>query len=149
MGPRHQSQFRISLNAVIELQNKLKEHGVQPTAQRIAIANVVLTSDQHPSADEVFEAVNKQEPIVSRATVYNTLNLFADKGLCRALAIKEGHTVYDPHMEPHHHLIDEVDGQVYDLPLDALQVTLNEPIDGFDVTSMEVVVRAHRRSEKT
>ena len=102
---------------------------------------------QHPSADDVFEAVNKSAPVVSRATVYNTLNLFADKGLCRALVIKEGHTVYDPHMEPHHHLIDEVDGQIYDLPMDALKVTLNEPIEGFEVTSMEVVLRAHRRSE--
>ena len=57
----------------------------------------------------------------------------------------EGRIVYDPNMAPHHHLVDEDSGRIYDLPWDALELTLNTPIDGFDVTTMEVVVRANPR----
>ena len=127
----------------------LTAHAIQPTAQRIALAEVVLHSTQHPSADEVFEAVNTDHLTVSRATVYNTLKLFVDKGLCRALTLREGRVVYDPNMAPHHHLVDEDSGRIYDLPADAVKVTLNTPIDGFDVTTMEVVVRANRRDTAT
>ena len=131
-----------------DLRPTLERHGVQPTSQRLAVAGVVLHSTEHPSADEVFEAVNAENPTVSRATIYNTLKLFVDKGLCRTLTLREGRIVYDPNMAPHHHLLDEESGRIYDLPWDAVQVTLNTPIDGFDVTTMEVVVRANPSSAK-
>lgn len=139
----------MSLSAVHALRDQLLAHGIQPTAQRIAVGAVLLGSDRHPSADQVFEAVNTEIPMVSRATIYNTLKLFVERGLCRALTLQEGHVVYDPNMAPHHHLVDEASGRIYDLPWDALEVTLNNPIDGFDVTSVEVVVRANRRGEPT
>jgi len=56
----------------------LKERGVQPSAQRVAVAKYALTTHDHPSADEVWERVRRTLPTISRATVYNTLNLFAD-----------------------------------------------------------------------
>ena len=130
-----------------DLESTLQEHGIQVTAQRLSIAGVVLTTDEHPSADEVFETVNRLNPSVSRATIYNTLNLFVEKGLCRALTLREGRVVYDPNMAPHHHLVEEQSGRIFDLPWDAVEVTLTAPITGFDVTAMEVVVRANRCSE--
>ena len=145
---RHHTRFRQSLNAVDQhIRAQLKAYAIQPTAQRLAIAATVLHTDRHPSADEVFETVNREFPTVSRATVYNTLNLFVEKGLCRTLTLREGRIVYDPNMAPHHHLLDEESGRIYDLPWDALEVTLNTPIEGFDVTTMEVVVRANRRND--
>ena len=129
------------------IHTRLADHEIQPTAQRVAIADVVLTSTQHPSADDVLAAVNSKHPTVSRATVYNTLNLFVERGLCRALVLKEGHTVYDPHLAPHHHLVDEESGTVYDLPFDAVDVTLNTPIDGFDVDQIEVVIRGRKNTQ--
>ena len=128
---------------------QLESYAIQPTAQRLAIAAIVLHTERHPSADEIFETVNQELPTVSRATVYNTLNLFVDKGLCRTLTLREGRVVYDPNMAPHHHLLDEESGRIYDLPWGALEVTLHTPIDGFDVTAMEVVVRANRRDDPT
>ena len=132
-----------------DAREQLLARDIQPTAQRIAVAAVLLGSDRHPSADEVFEAVNEEIAMVSRATIYNTLNLFVERGLCRALTLQEGHVVYDPNMSPHHHLVDEASGRIYDLPWGTLEVTLNNPIDGFDVTSVEVVVRANRREDPT
>lgn len=130
----------------MNLRKHLQNHQITPTAQRLAIASVVLSTDLHPSADEVFSAVNDAHPRVSKATVYNTLNLFVERGLCRALTLREGRVVYDPNMTPHHHLVDEESGRIYDLPCDALSVMLHEPLEGFDVTTMEVVVRATKRA---
>ena len=65
----------------------LRRNGIQPSAQRVAIAQYVLHADDHPSADEVWERVRARFPMVSRATVYNTLNLFVRKGLLREFVL--------------------------------------------------------------
>ena len=65
----------------------LQEHGIQPSAQRVAVADYVLKTLEHPSADLVWNRVKASVPYISRATVYNTLNLFVAKGLLRALTL--------------------------------------------------------------
>ena len=130
--------------AMDTIRTRLATHDIKPTAQRVAIANIVLRSHRHPSADEVFELVKKEHAAVSRATVYNTMNLMVDKGLCKALVITEGHVVYDPNMEPHHHLIDEESGAIFDLPLEAVSVEIADSIEGFDIQNVEVIVHGRR-----
>jgi Fe2+ or Zn2+ uptake regulation protein len=124
---------------------RLEDHGIRPTAQRLAIAGFVLHTDSHPAADEVWEAVRAAFPMVSRATVYNTLNLFVDQGLLEALAVTEGSVVFDANVDPHHHFIDEDTGEIIDLPWDALKVRQIETLEGFDVRDYQVVVRGKRR----
>ena len=88
----------------------LAEHGIQPSAQRVAVADYVLRTTEHPSAETVWSRVREGFPFLSRATVYNTLNLFVEKGLVRALVLAEGKVVFDPNVERHHHFIDESTG---------------------------------------
>lgn len=57
----------------------LNDYGIQPSAQRVAVAEYVLATDEHPSADQVFAKVSSNFPMISRATIYNTLNLFVEK----------------------------------------------------------------------
>lgn len=123
---------------------RLKERGVQPSAQRVAVARYALTTHDHPSADEVWERVQRTLPTISRATVYNTLNLFADKGLISRHVIAEGRVVYDSVVEPHHHFIDEATGRIHDVPWDAIRVTGVEGLAGFDVRVHQVVMRGRR-----
>jgi peroxiredoxin (alkyl hydroperoxide reductase subunit C) len=85
----------------------LEQHGIKPSAQRVAIASYVLHTDEHPSADEVWTRVSKTFPMVSRATVYNTLKLFVERGLLRQLVLTEGRLVFDANTDKHHHIIDE------------------------------------------
>ena len=121
---------------------KLREHGIGPSAQRVAVAEHVLDTDAHPSADEVFAAVKRGFPMISRATVYNTLNLFVKKGLLRELVLAEGRVVYDPLIEPHHHLVDDESGTIKDIPWDALKVSGIEKLGALaDVHEFQVVVR--------
>jgi len=126
----------------------LETHGVKPSAQRVAIAGYVLHTKDHPSADEVWEKVKRAFPMVSRATVYNTLNLFVEKGLIRHLVLTEGRLVFDPNVDKHHHFIDEDSGKIYDLPWDTLKVSRVEQLEGFDVRDYQVLVRGKKRNAK-
>jgi len=126
----------------------LETHGIKPSAQRVAIAGYVLHTKDHPSADEVWGKVRRAFPMVSRATVYNTLNLFVEKGLIRHLVLTEGRLVFDPNVDKHHHFIDEDSGKIYDLPWDTLKVSRVEQLEGFDVRDYQVLVRGKKRKEK-
>lgn len=122
----------------------LRRHDIQPTPQRIAVAEHVLASKTHPSADEVWEQVRRGCPTLSRATIYNTLNLFVEKGLLRTQVLKEGTIVFDPRIEAHHHFIDEATGKIYDVPWDALQVSGAKALRGFEVREYQVILRGRR-----
>lgn len=129
----------------------LKGHGINPSAQRVAVAQYVLHTDQHPSADEVWSRARKRFPQLSRATVYNTLNLFVEKGLLRQFVLTEGRVIFDPKTDDHHHFIDEDSGKIHDVPWDAVKVSKVSTLDGFEVREYQVVMRGkkRRRSRKS
>lgn len=123
----------------------LREHGIQPSAQRVAIADYVLRTTEHPSADLVFRRVAGTLPYLSRATVYNTLNLFVEKGILRSLNLADDCVVFDPNTETHHHFIDEETGTIHDIPWDEVQVCNIERLRGFRVDGYQVVMRGRLR----
>lgn len=123
----------------------LRAHGIAPTPQRIAVGEFVLRTHEHPTADTVWERVRERMPTVSRATVYNTLNLFVEKGLLRTQVLKEGTVVFDPHVERHHHFVDEKTGEIVDIPWSALRVAGANALDGFEIRDFQVVLRGTRR----
>jgi Fur family iron response transcriptional regulator len=122
----------------------LTEHGIQPSAQRVAVAAYVLYTTDHPSADQVWAEVKRSFPMLSRATVYNTLNLFTEKGLLRELVLAEGKVVFDPKLDPHHHFLDEDTGEIVDVPWSALDVRRVHSLSGFDVREYQVVMRGKK-----
>lgn len=122
----------------------LRRHGIQPTPQRIAVAEHVLAAKTHPSADEVWAQVRRRCPTLSRATVYNTLNVFVDKGLIRTQVLREGTVVFDPRIDAHHHFIDVNTGKIYDVPWDALKVSGENVLRGFEVREYQVILRGRR-----
>ena len=85
--------------------------------------------------------MRSRAPAISRATVYNTLNLLVRKGLLRQLVLAEGKVVFDPHLAPHHHFVDEATGAVHDIPWDAIDVRKVEALRGVKVREYQVVVR--------
>ena len=84
-------------------------------------------------------------PFISRATVYNTLNLFVERGLLQALVIAEGRVVFDPKTDRHHHFLDEQTGSIHDVPWEALEVRHVQNLRGFDVRAYQVVLRGRRK----
>lgn len=128
-----------------ELTATLRGHGIQATPQRLAVANYVLTTTSHPTADEVWARVRRRCPSLSRATVYNTLNLLVEKGLLKPQAIREGVVVFDANVGRHHHFIDEETGEIHDVPWKSLAVWGAGALVGYDVKDYHVVMRGRRR----
>jgi Fe2+ or Zn2+ uptake regulation protein len=126
------------------LERVLADRGIQPSAQRLAIAEYVLATTDHPGADKVFEEARARIPMISRATVYNTLNLLVRKGLLRELVLAPGKIVFDPNLEPHHHFIDEATGAIHDVPWDALEVRDVGALRGVKVRDYQVVLHGTR-----
>lgn len=126
----------------------LRQCGIQPTPQRMAVVDAVLKTRAHPSADEVFESARRKCPTVSRATVYNTLNLLVEKGLLKTQILKGGTVVFDPNMSSHHHFIDEDTGIIYDIPWEALSVSGKEKLGEFEVHEYQVIMRGRRKKPK-
>jgi Fur family iron response transcriptional regulator len=111
----------------------------------MAVAEFVFGAPVHPTADDVWMQVRNRCRTISRATVYNTLNLFTEKGLLKPQPLKEGVVVFDPHVKPHHHFIDEDTGNVIDIPWKALRVSGEKSLKGFEVREYQVVMRGRRR----
>jgi Fe2+ or Zn2+ uptake regulation protein len=124
---------------------RLNQYGIQPTPQRIAVAEFVLKTDVHPTADEVWAQVRQNCPTLSRATVYNTLNLFVEKGLLKPQPLRDGSVAFDANIGPHHHFIDEESGKVFDVPWEAVKVTGGDSLEEFEVREYQVVLRGRRR----
>ena len=125
----------------------LRQCDIQPTPQRIAVVECVLKSKTHPSADEVLSYARKKCPTVSRATVYNTLNLLVEKGLLGMQTIKEGAVVFDPNIEKHHHFVDNETGDIYDIPWGQLEVKGKGKLKDFEIVEFQVIMRGRRRKK--
>lgn len=132
-----------------EVVHILEQHGIQPTPQRVAVAEYVLRTEEHPSADRVWAVVGEHFPAISRATVYNTLNLFVEKGLLRELHIAPDSVLFDSNTERHHHFIDQTTGRIYDIPWDQVEVSSIKPPSDLEVTDYQVVMRGRRRPARS
>ena len=125
------------------LAGRLKEKEINPTSQRIEILRLLLERCEHLSADQVFSLVNTPgEDRVSKATVYNTLGLFAAKGLVREVIADPARVFYDPNVEPHHHIYNVTDGTLIDVADDSIQYSGLPGIpEGTRLEGVDIIVR--------
>jgi Fur family transcriptional regulator, peroxide stress response regulator len=83
--------------------NELLKKNIHPSHQRVMILKYLVENQCHPTVDAIFCALRKQIPTLSKATVYNTLNVFVEAKLVRVLSIEDNETRYDILMENHGH----------------------------------------------
>ncbi|HSG66255.1 MAG TPA: Fur family transcriptional regulator [Gammaproteobacteria bacterium] len=98
-----------------EIAHFLDQHGVTPTQQRLDVGEVILAMPQHSSAEQIIAGIKAKGFSVSKATVYNTLNLFCERGLLRTVNIDPERQFYDPTVTPHHHLYNMDTGELMDI----------------------------------
>ncbi len=96
----------------------LEKAGIRPTSQRLEMAHLILSKHQHLQADEVFHLINMHFPHASRATIFNNLKLFAEKGVIGTLELKSGITHFDSNTDRHHHAFNEETGEIIDIELE-------------------------------
>lgn len=135
----------LQLLSETEATERLAAFDILPTPQRVKIAQVLLVRDQHVSAEQVLERVNEVENCVSKATVYNTLGLFARKGILREVIVDPTRVFYDTNSCPHHHFYHVDTGELQDIMTDQLGLEgLPELPAGTVAEGVDIIVRVRR-----
>ncbi len=123
----------------------LRSHGITPTAQRVRVGQILFARRQHLTADQVLTQLREEGARVSKATVYNTLNLFASKGLLRELHVDATRSSFDSNTAPHFHFHVEDTGELIDVAPDDIQFArMPELPPGTEAAGIEVVIRVRR-----
>ncbi len=130
-----------------QVTRRLVDLGINPTRQRVEIGACLFDGDKHVSADQVLEMVNQGPYEVSKATVYNTLGLFAGKGLLREVVVTPGKVVYDTNTSDHHHLYNVDTGDLQDLSPEDIQVSRLPELGGdVRIDGIDIIVRVSSKS---
>ena len=120
----------------------LRGHGITPTRQRLEIAQVLFTRCEHLCAEQVLASVNERQAKTSKATVYNTLNLFVEKKLIREVIVDPARVFYDPNTTPHHHFYNVDSGELSDIDAGEIAVTRLPALPSGMVTDgVDIIVR--------
>lgn len=120
-----------------EMVDMMRQAGVRPSAQRLAVLRYVGNSHAHPTSDEIYREMLAGFPSLSRTTVYNSLHALVDVGLVRELEIDAGNKRFDlAPQPPHGHFLCRRCGKVFDIPL-AAGFAASVPA-GFAVDSVDV-----------
>lgn len=129
------------------IRDLLLQNGIRPTSQRLEIAELLLSQPQHLSADQVLSKINRNEAIVSKATVYNTLNLLVERGLVHQVIIDSGKVFYDSNTDMHHHIYNEDTGMLTDVQADEMVIENIPNLPAGTVNSgIDVIIRVKNKT---
>jgi len=131
--------FPLERSSVISL---LQHFKISPTRQRVEIAEFLFQRPQHLSAEKILDGVTSAGNRVSRATVYNTMGLFASKGVVREVLIDRERVFYDSNTQVHQHLYNVDTGELTDV-YDAQVEMVSEPVlaEGLRIIDADVVFK--------
>ena len=131
-----------------EIRTKFETHGILQTPQRLEVAEILLQKPQHLSADQIIEELRAKGSKVSKATVYNSLNLFGERGLVKECLVDPERRFYDSTTSPHHHFYNADTGELSDIPPDTVEVIgLPELPAGTQMERAELIVRIRNSEE--
>ena len=130
-----------------DLLSLFDQFGILPTPQRLDIAAILLQRPQHMSAEHIIDELKDSGSKVSKATVYNSLNLFSKHGLVREVMVDPVRKFYDSTTHPHHHFYNVDSGELSDIPDEQVCFQdLPELPKGTERESIEVLIKVRDRS---
>ncbi len=125
-----------------ELEARLREKGVRPTRQRLEIGELLLANPRHMSAEQILVELRGKGSKLSKATVYNTLNLLSKEGILREIAVDPERMLYDSTAHPHHHFYNVDTGELTDIDDATVRISgLPTLPDGTVEQDVEIIVR--------
>lgn len=121
-----------------DIEQSLRDKGLQPTLQRVGICQFVLCMADHPTAEDVHAWAEQNLGKISLATIYNTLGSLVDVGLLRELKFSHSEkSIYDNNLDEHHHFFDVKTGLIHDIPVQNLELSMNlgKPfkVEGYEI----------------
>ncbi len=117
----------------------MTEHSIKPSYQRIQVLSYLLCNHTHPTADIIYKALSDNIPAISRATVYNTLRLFASKGIVSTFSTDNIEMRYDILTESHGHFVCTKCKKIYNFPYTYQNKYMG--LDEFQIEEEEITLR--------
>jgi Fur family peroxide stress response transcriptional regulator len=108
------------MQTALEFRELCRRHHLAGTHQRQVIYQTLMTLDEHPSPEKVYEKVRRRIPAISLATVYKNLRIFLENGIVREVSLHHGSLRVETRQQPHHHLVCMKCRSITDLEEDAL-----------------------------
>ena len=131
-----------ALRLKAKVEQRLRDHRLRPTKARIRVGMLLLESPKHLSADQIFDWLTKHGHCISKATVYDTLNVFAKHGVVNEVAVDPTRMYYDSTTSPHHHFYNTDTGQLTDIPRENLSVeNIPRLPDNTEIEDLEIVIK--------
>lgn len=125
---------------------QLHLHGLKPTHQRVRVAEILMATPTHMTAEQILAAIRRGGERVSKATVYNTLKVLAQRGLVRQIHLDPERSVYDSTTVPHHHFHDLETGELKDIDPNEIAFSRFPTLpEGMEAEAVEVVIRLRRK----
>jgi Fur family peroxide stress response transcriptional regulator len=125
-----------------QIEQAFQAAALRPTAQRYAVLEFLAQHSVHATAEEIFAAVNRNDPRASRATVYNNLRSLAKAGLVREVMSEGKAARFDANLRRHHHFVCQRCHTLEDISWFALPPSAGRAaLGGRDVSNYEIVFR--------
>lgn len=120
---------------LIDTATRLRERGINPSMQRIAILNYMETHHTHPTVDNIYNALSASMPTLSKTTIYNTLTLFVEEGIITRFLTDDDVMHYDANIKNHTHFKCHKCGKIHDFPLPEIKTP---EMEGFKVSDVKL-----------
>lgn len=133
----------------LQISERLKEHGLKSTNQRIVIYEALYKMVNHPTADGVYDRIHAENPSITLATIYKALEAFAEAGLVHKISCTDGKLRYDANTDAHHHVYCLNTNEVYDFYDEDLEKYLKKfiasrTIENFEIKDLKLMVKGNK-----
>ena len=132
-----------------DVKAKLREVGLRPTRQRMALGWLLFgKGDRHLTAEALYEEASRAKVPVSLATIYNTLHQFTEAGLLRQVGVDGAKAYFDTNVGAHQHFFVEGSDELLDIP--GAEVIVGKtpvPPEGYEIARVDVVVRLRKKTK--
>lgn len=126
--------MRVSIENISEY---LQKNYIKPSYARIKILEFLVEKDSHPTAEEIYRALVREIPTLSKTTVYNTLKLFIEANVARVITIEENEARYDADIGSHGHFKCNECGKIYDFKVSMISEEI-EALRDFKISEKSV-----------
>lgn len=131
------SEFSEHTNLSV-LKDALSNAGLKATQQRLVVYQCLMSTDKHPTAEEIFERVRASNPSISLGTVYKTLETLVESQLARKVPVSENKMRYDARMEMHHHIYCTNTGEIIDFRDKELEDIIREYLERRQMKNLQI-----------
>ncbi len=114
------------MEIINQIKQRLGDAGLKATHPRIVVLNELLSSNNHPTAECIYEEIKSDNPSISLGSVYRVLDVLVDAGLIQRVLVRSGSKRYDANMSPHGHFYCVKTDKIQDFYDEELYTLINE-----------------------